>query len=59
MKQASCLRHYQIQSVGTGSLVARAFIKWAYVEIATHRPARIPAKLIEDFAPNISVNQDG
>lgn len=58
MKPASCIRHYNIKSVGAGSLVVRAFIKWAYVEIATHRPARIPAKLIVDFAPNISVNPD-
>lgn len=54
MKSASCIRHYLIHYAGGKELVARAYVQWAFVEIATHRPARIPAQLVEDFAPNIS-----
>lgn len=54
MKSASCIRHYQIHYAESEELVARAYVQWAFVEIASHRPARIPPQLGEDFAPNIS-----
>lgn len=54
MKSASCIRHYLIHYAGSEELVARAYVQWAFVEIAAHRPARIQPQLGEDFAPNIS-----
>ncbi len=54
LRRASSTRHYLICRAESREMVARASIEWAFVEIASGRPARIPAQLQQDFAPNLS-----
>lgn len=54
IKRASVLRNYIIRRTGDNELIAKAQAVWAFTNIETGRPARIPANLLEDFADNIS-----
>jgi acyl-CoA thioester hydrolase len=53
-KRATAVRHYTIRRVVDGELLARAYVLWVWVDLATGRPIRIPAEFIADFAPNIA-----
>lgn len=54
MKRASCIRNYAIRDADTGELVCQAYIHWAFIEIESERPVRIPQYIIDSFAPNLS-----
>jgi acyl-CoA thioester hydrolase len=44
-------RAYTVRHAATGDLVARAHTDWAFIDLATGRPAVIPADLIAAFFP--------
>lgn len=44
-------RAYTLHNAATGALVARASTDWAFLDMATGRPATIPAELIAAFFP--------
>ncbi len=52
-KRATAVRHYLIKRVSDGSLVARAYAMWVWVDLATGRPIRIPAEFAAAFAGHI------
>jgi len=52
MKPASCIRHCLIQYPNGGGLIAQARTLFAFVGLENGRPARIPAHLVQDFAPH-------
>lgn len=51
MQKASALRHHRVVRLNDGQLLARAVTTWAYVNISSGRPQRIPTELIEAFRP--------
>jgi acyl-CoA thioester hydrolase len=53
MQRATALRHYEIRRLNDGTLLTRGHTLGVWVNLATGRPMRIPARLIADFAPNI------
>lgn len=54
VKRASLERHYLIERVEAGELAARALVWYAYADIESGRPQRMPAELLQDFVDNIS-----
>lgn len=54
VKRASLERNYLIERVETGELAARALVRYAYADIESGRPQRMPQELLQDFAENIS-----
>lgn len=54
VKRATALRHYSIVRVGDGALLAQARALWVWVDLATHRPIRIPPEFGAAFASNIA-----
>jgi acyl-CoA thioester hydrolase len=55
--RTSAVRHYTITRVADGAPIARAYVVWVWVDLATGRPMRIPRDFAADFALNI-VAQD-
>ncbi len=53
VRRASAVRHYRITRVRDGAPVARIRSTYAWVDLATGRPVRIPSDFLADFAPNI------
>ncbi len=51
-RRASVTRHYAVSRQGDGALLARVETLWAFVNLETNLPSRIPKDLWEDFAPN-------
>jgi len=47
-------RHYRIERVADGALVAQANVLYVWVDLTTGRPIRIPPCFLLDFAPNIA-----
>ena len=53
VRRTNALRHFTVTRLADRALVARAQTFYAWVDLATGRPIRIPAAFIEDFTPNI------
>ena len=45
-------RMYELHSVASGEMVAKASTDWVYIERATARPARVPDEMIAAFVPD-------
>ncbi|MDQ7028873.1 MAG: YbgC/FadM family acyl-CoA thioesterase [Ardenticatenia bacterium] len=54
VRRATAVRHYVIHRVHDGALIARARTLWAWVNLQTGRPIRIPDAFHTDFASNIA-----
>ncbi|HAK95269.1 MAG TPA: acyl-CoA thioesterase [Planctomycetes bacterium] len=50
MDAATSLRRYRIERTGDGALLATAETRWAFINFATGRPARIPPDIAGAFA---------
>lgn len=53
LKRVMATRHYTLNRIGDGALLARARVLWVWVDLQTMRPIRVPQHFIADFAPNI------
>lgn len=53
VKRASAIRHNTVRRLYDDKLLARAHVLWAWINLETGRPTRIPPHFIQDFAPNI------
>jgi len=53
VRRTNALRHFLVTRLADGALVTRAQTFYAWVDLATGRPIRIPASFLADFAPNI------
>jgi acyl-CoA thioesterase FadM len=53
VRRTNAVRHSSLTRLDDGGLVARAHSYYAWVDIATGRPIRIPAQFLQDFAANI------
>ena len=49
MKKVTSIRRYHILRQNDGQLLATAETKWAFVNFATGRPARIPRRISQAF----------
>lgn len=52
-RRATAIRHYTMTRAADGVLLARAHTLWAWVDVHTGRPIRIPDDFRADFGPNI------
>ena len=52
VRRVSAMRHYTITRVRDGVLLARVNSLGVWLNLATGQPARFPAELLADFAPN-------
>jgi acyl-CoA thioester hydrolase len=52
-RRATAIRHYTMTRLADGALLARAHTLWAWVDVHTGRPTRIPDDFRADFGPNI------
>jgi acyl-CoA thioester hydrolase len=55
--RTSAVRHYTITRVTDGAPIARAYVVWVWIDLATGRPTRILPDFATDFAPNIAVQE--
>jgi acyl-CoA thioester hydrolase len=55
--KASAVRHYQIQRPADGACLLRAVTRWAFVDLASLQPKRIPPSLREAFKPSAEVSR--
>lgn len=53
VRRSTAIRHYTIQRLNDGELLARIDSLGVWIDLATGRPIRIPAEFIADFAPNL------
>lgn len=53
MRRATASRVYTINRVRNGAAIARADVFYAWVNLKTGLPGRIPAEFVADFGPNI------
>lgn len=49
MQRVSSLRKYEVVREADGTLVARAETRWAFVDLETRKPIRIPPEVQNDF----------
>lgn len=49
MQRVSSLRRYEIVRSSDNSLVARAETRWAFIDLKSRKPTRIPAAVQADF----------
>jgi acyl-CoA thioester hydrolase len=54
VRRATASRVYTINRVRDGAAIARADVYYAWVNLKTGLPSRMPADFLEDFAPNIA-----
>jgi acyl-CoA thioester hydrolase len=54
VRRATSARHYTIQRVSDGALLAQATTLGAWVDLHTGQPMRIPQHMLADFAANIA-----
>lgn len=52
-RSASVMRNYFIRFANSGELVCRAQTQWAFVDLDTEKPTRIPKEMIVDLAEHI------
>ena len=57
MQRVSSLRKYEIVREADGTLIARAETRWAFINLQTRKPMRIPAEVQNDFS--IVTDADG
>jgi acyl-CoA thioester hydrolase len=55
VKRATAVRHYTVKRVADDALLARARVLWAWIDLETGRPRRIPPEFMADFGSNISI----
>lgn len=48
-RRATSRRAYELRSVRSGELAARAFTDWVFMDTAANRPARVPDEMIAAF----------
>jgi len=53
VRRVTAVRHYTIRRPADGALLARARARWAWIDLESGRPRRIPSDLIADLAPAI------
>lgn len=53
VRRASAIRHNTVRRLRDDKLLARAHVLWAWINLKTGRPMRIPTHFINDFAPNV------
>lgn len=53
VRRTMAIRHFRIARAGDGELLARAHTLWAWVNLDTGRPMRVPDTFLRDFGPNI------
>jgi acyl-CoA thioesterase FadM len=53
VKRASAIRHNTVRRLQDNTLLARAHVLWAWLNLKNGRLTRIPPHFIKDFAPNI------
>lgn len=53
VRRVSAVRHYTVRRCQEGTLLARAWALWAWVDPQTGRPVRIPEDFLDDFADNV------
>ena len=51
MKKVTSLRRYRIVRAGDGELLATAETNWAFVDLASGKPVRIPPEIAAAFTP--------
>jgi len=56
VRRSTATRHYMIQRVSDGALLAQVNALGVWVDLQTGRPIRIPTELLSDFATNITGN---
>lgn len=54
VRRVTSARHYTIQRVSDGALLARVHTLGAWVDLRTGQPVRVPEQMLADFAPNIA-----
>lgn len=54
VKRATAVRHNEIRRVRDGSLLARSYSLWVFVDLQTGQPRRIPIDFLESYRPNIA-----
>jgi acyl-CoA thioester hydrolase len=54
VKRITAVRHFTIRRTHDQALLARIHSLWAWVDVQTGRPVRIPSHFLADFATNIS-----
>lgn len=53
-KRSTAVRHYEIIRVRDRKLLARAYVLWVFIDLASGRPRRIPPEFQKDFRDNIA-----
>jgi len=53
VRRVTAVRHYTIRRPADGALLARARARWAWIDLETGRPQRIPSDFVADFAPAV------
>jgi acyl-CoA thioester hydrolase len=54
VRQASADRYYTITRISDDALIARAFVAWVWIDLATGSPIRIPPEFIAAFRANLA-----
>ncbi|MFZ6029985.1 MAG: acyl-CoA thioesterase [Chloroflexota bacterium] len=54
VQRSTAVRHYAIRRAGDGALLARVRTRWAWVDLKSGRPVRVPEAFLADFADNLS-----
>lgn len=57
-RSASVMRDYFIRFAKSGELICQAKIQWAFIDLNTEKPTRIPQEMLADLAGHI-VEEDG
>jgi acyl-CoA thioester hydrolase len=57
-KRATAVRYFTVTRTSDRVLLAQIRTVWAWVDLDSGRPIRIPESFLRDFAPNISSNID-
>jgi acyl-CoA thioester hydrolase len=55
VRRATAVRHYAITRVHDGALLTRARCLYAWIDLQSNRPVRIPPAFLADFQANIAV----
>jgi acyl-CoA thioester hydrolase len=53
-KRSTAARHYEIIRARDRKVLARAYVLWVFVDLASGRPCRIPVEFYDDFRDNIA-----
>ena len=54
VRRVSAMRHYTVTRTSDGTLLSRVHTLGVWMNLTTGQPARFPAEMLNDFAPNIS-----